>query len=76
MITTPLSLASSSHVSQVQPFDRPRIELEQYPTGAHLASRVLYTADMTFGDIQDAHVVDLGCGAGVLSIGAALLGAG
>jgi hypothetical protein len=28
----------------VAPFVNPKIELEQYPTGAHLASRLLFTA--------------------------------
>lgn len=27
----------------IAPFEDPKVELEQYPTGAHLASRLLYT---------------------------------
>ena len=27
----------------IAPFEDPKIELEQYPTGAHLASRLLFT---------------------------------
>jgi hypothetical protein len=31
----------------VAPFATPKVELEQYPTGAHLASRLLYTVSHT-----------------------------
>ena len=27
----------------IQPFSRPKVELEQYPTGAEIASRMLFT---------------------------------
>ncbi|SCZ90785.1 BZ3500_MvSof-1268-A1-R1_Chr1-3g02248 [Microbotryum saponariae] len=53
----------------------PKRELEQYVTSAHLASRMLYTAESQFGDLDDKHVLDLGCGCAVLSIGAVMLGA-
>ena len=47
---------------------------EQYHTPAHLAARLLYHAYMQ-GDIKGRSVCDPGCGTGILSIGAALLGA-
>jgi putative methylase len=47
---------------------------EQYQTPAPLASRLLYHAYMR-GDIEGCSVCDPGCGTGILSIGAALLGA-
>ncbi|XP_010688262.2 uncharacterized protein LOC104902250 [Beta vulgaris subsp. vulgaris] len=56
-------------------FANPKIELEQYPTGAHIASRMLYTAENSFGDVSDKVVADFGCGCGTLGIAAALLGA-
>lgn len=31
------------HPQDIAPFANPKIELEQYPTGPHLASRLLYT---------------------------------
>lgn len=37
---------------------------------------MLYTMHNTFGDIKNKVVADLGCGCGVLSIGAAVLDAG
>jgi len=55
-------------------FSRPRAALEQYQTPAPLAARLLYHALMK-GDIEGKSVYDLGCGTGVLAIGAALLGA-
>jgi predicted RNA methylase len=39
------------------------------------ASRMLYTAQSMYDDIEDKVVADLGCGCGVLSIGANQLGA-
>lgn len=40
------------------------------------AARMLYTIQSTFDDIEGKLVADLGCGCGVLSIGAAVLDAG
>lgn len=37
---------------------------------------MLYTIESHFGDIAGKSVADLGCGTGMLSIGAALLGCG
>jgi putative methylase len=55
-------------------YHHPRAALEQYQTPAPLAARLLYHALMK-GDIEGKTVCDLGCGTGVLAIGAALLGA-
>ena len=44
-------------------------------SGAHLAASILHTAH-ALGDVEDRTVLDLGCGCGVLSIAAALMGAG
>lgn len=64
-----------SLLQDVEPFETPKVALEQYPTGPHLAACMLHTA-AGHGDIEGRAVVDLGCGCGVLSIAAALLGAG
>jgi putative methylase len=48
--------------------------LEQYSTPADIAADLLWTA-LYKGDIKGKHVADLGCGNGILGIGAALLGA-
>lgn len=52
----------------------PNPKLEQYDLSARAAADVLFWAWRN-GDIQDRAVCDLGCGTGVLSIGAALAGA-
>ncbi|KAM7276418.1 hypothetical protein ACFE04_018284 [Oxalis oulophora] len=62
-------------LGDLQQFDKPKIELEQYPTGPHIASRMLFTAENSFGDISGKVVADFGCGCGTLSTAAALLGA-
>ncbi|MFY9750569.1 MAG: METTL5 family protein [Methanoregula sp.] len=55
-------------------FEKPRAAWEQYQTPAPLAARLLYDAFVR-GDIAGKTVTDLGCGTGILAIGAALLGA-
>ncbi len=65
-----------SCLSGVDIFDAPKIRLEQYPTSAHIASRMLYTAQHSYDDIGSATVVDLGTGTGMLGIAAAIMGAG
>jgi len=60
----------------VDVFEEPKILLEQYPTSPHIAACMLYTIHNTFDDIEGKLVADLGCGCGVLSIGAAMLDAG
>jgi putative methylase len=52
----------------------PEVWLEQYRTPPSVAARLLFHAAMR-GDIGGKGVCDLGCGAGILSCGAALLGA-
>ncbi|HYA32635.1 MAG TPA: METTL5 family protein [Candidatus Bathyarchaeia archaeon] len=60
-------------LEQVQGFESPSATYEQYPTSAPVAARLLHFAYMQ-GDIDGVDVVDLGCGTGVLALGAALLG--
>ena len=52
----------------------PEARWEQYRTPPVVAARLLYHAFMR-KDIENKRVCDLGCGAGVLACGAALLGA-
>jgi predicted RNA methylase len=56
-------------------FPSPDVSLEQYPTSAHLASRLLFAANASFEDIEARAVFDLGCGTGILSVGASYLDA-
>ena len=52
----------------------PEVAKEQYTTPAAVAAELLFFAFMK-GDIDDCRVYDLGCGTGILGIGAKLLGA-
>lgn len=61
-------------LQKIQGFRSPKADIEQYMTPAPLAARLLHEAALA-GDICEMKVADLGCGTGMLSIGAALLGA-
>ena len=58
----------------VKTWEKPKVALEQYPTSPEIAAHMLLAA-LDEGDIEDAVVADLGCGGGILGIGAAILGA-
>jgi putative methylase len=49
-------------------------QLEQYMTPAPIAADIIFTA-YQWGDIEQKRVVDLGCGTGIFSAGAAYMGA-
>ncbi len=66
--------ALERELERLRPLPEPRAQLEQYRTPPSLAARLLYHACMR-GDIEKKQVCDLGCGTGILSCGAALLGA-
>ncbi|KAK9794599.1 hypothetical protein WJX73_004297 [Symbiochloris irregularis] len=63
-----------SLLQTVDVFEEPKAELEQYPTGAHVAAVMLHMIEGSYQDLEGHFVVDLGCGTGMLSIGAAALG--
>ncbi|XP_028821151.1 methyltransferase-like protein 5 isoform X1 [Denticeps clupeoides] len=65
-----------SLLQQLDVFEAPKVLLEQYPTGPHIAGCMLFTIHNTFDDVRGKLVADLGCGCGVLSVGAAVLRAG
>lgn len=76
-------------LQQVDDFESPKIKYEQYATNAHLAGKIriimgimthflahmIYTAANSFEDIREKSVADFGCGCGMLSIAATLMGA-
>ncbi|BFZ01927.1 hypothetical protein BsWGS_04966 [Bradybaena similaris] len=64
------------YLQDVEVFESPKVRLEQYPTTPHIAACMLHTICSTYDDLTDKSIVDLGVGCGVLSIGAAMLGAG
>ncbi|MDD1720793.1 MAG: METTL5 family protein [Euryarchaeota archaeon] len=59
-------------LEQLKAFSAPSAALEQYSTPAPIAAQLLHFAYLR-GDIWHKQVVDLGCGTGILAIGAALL---
>ncbi|HLE46620.1 MAG TPA: METTL5 family protein [Thermoplasmata archaeon] len=61
-------------LQKVVPHPKPSASLEQYSTPAPIAADVLWFA-YGLGDLAGKKVVDLGCGTGILGIGAKLLGA-
>jgi putative methylase len=65
--------ALTQQLGVVVGFDDPRADLEQYRTPPELAAHLVHTADLQ-GDIEGRTVVDLGCGTGMLALGAALRG--
>ena len=62
-------------LEKVPAFRDPDPILEQYPTPASIAADILFDA-YGQGDVKDLKVMDLGCGTGIFSVGAWLLGAG
>ncbi|KAL9694762.1 hypothetical protein quinque_014047 [Culex quinquefasciatus] len=69
------STSGAKFLQTVEGFEKPKVYLEQYVTPSHIAAHALYTIETNYGDLENKLVLDLGCGPGMLSIGAALLGA-
>lgn len=61
-------------LSQLKVFDQPNAAEEQYAMDSEIGAEVLWNASMN-DDIEGKQVADLGCGPGMLGIGALLLGA-
>lgn len=61
-------------LSVIKGFSKPKVSVEQYMTDSEIAATVLWDAYMK-GDINGKVIADLGCGTGILGIGAMLLGA-
>jgi putative methylase len=61
----------AQELAVVAGFEDPRAPLEQYHTPPDLAAHIVHVADLQ-DDIEERTVLDLGCGTGMLSLGAAL----
>jgi len=75
-----MPLLKLSHLEQrlqeLEVFETPKVQLEQYATTPHLAACMLHTIESSYNDIEDKLVADLGCGCGILTFGSSLLGSG
>jgi len=63
----------AQELAVVAGFEDPRAPLEQYHTPPDLAAHIVHVADLR-GDIEGETVLDMGCGTGMLALGAALRG--
>ena len=61
-------------LSKLKGFEDPKVKVEQYTIDSEIASSVLWHA-LYAGKVKDKSIADLGCGTGILGIGALLLGA-
>jgi len=61
-------------LSKLEVFGHPKPELEQYPMDSESAATILWTAFQN-KDIENKIIADLGCGTGILGLGALILGA-
>ena len=61
-------------LATIKGFSKPKVSVEQYMTEPEIAATVLWDSYMK-GDIKERVIADLGCGTGILGIGAVILGA-
>lgn len=61
-------------LSYLKTFSNPKAKYEQYSTDSEIAAKLLWMAYME-GNIKEKRIIDLGCGTGILAVGALLLGA-
>ncbi|MCX6706771.1 MAG: METTL5 family protein, partial [Candidatus Woesearchaeota archaeon] len=61
-------------LSKLSVFEEPDLSSEQYPVDSEIGADVLWNAYYQ-EDIEDKIIADLGCGTGLLGIGALILGA-
>ncbi|MDP3728998.1 MAG: METTL5 family protein [bacterium] len=61
-------------LSRLQSFAQPKVKLEQYQTPSSIAADLLWDAYQK-GHIKGKTIADLGCGTGILGLGALVLGA-
>ncbi len=61
-------------LSKLKSVEKPKVKLEQYSLGSEISAEILWFAYLN-NDIKGKVIADLGCGNGILGIGALLLGA-
>jgi predicted RNA methylase len=63
-----------SYLQDLDDFQSPKVELEQYATPPHIAALLLNAIDQTYDDVEGKVICDLGCGTGRLSAGSIICG--
>jgi len=61
-------------LSQISSFEKPIVKLEQYQTPSEIAAEILWFISFQ-NELENKLVADLGCGTGILGLGASVLGA-
>ena len=61
-------------LSKLEGFKTPKVRVEQYALDSEVAASVLWNG-LYMGDIEGKVIADMGCGPGILGIGALILGA-
>ena len=61
-------------LSQLSHSPSPNLAFEAYDLDPKAATELLFLAEEKYHDISGQSIIDLGCGSGILAIGAALLG--
>ncbi len=61
-------------LSKLKSYSNPKVKLEQYVLNSEIAAEILWNAYLQ-DNIENKIIADLGCGPGILGIGALLLGA-
>jgi predicted RNA methylase len=62
------------YLEEIQPFENPKEELEQYQTNAQIAGEMLHYISNNTENFYEKRILDLGCGTGILGIAAAISG--
>lgn len=62
-------------LEQIEEIQEPKLQFEQYSTPPRVAANLLWMAGIENNDIYEKRVLDLGCGSGILALGAAYMGA-
>jgi len=63
------------YLTDLETFENPKVHFEQYQTEPKVAAELLHNIMLENSDFQSMHILDLGCGPGILGIGAAICGA-
>jgi putative methylase len=61
-------------LSKLKTFNKPVVKLEQYPIDSEIAAEILWFSYFN-KDVSDKEIADLGCGTGILGLGALILDA-